>query len=97
LPRGQPFGGPYPGARGKAPTRSYFNYIQMPQTIFGRPIMPQPIITMPYPRFNTISNTSQNLISLASQVPSYQPGKPLGQPMQQIPFQGIPFQVKPTI
>jgi len=58
-PRGLPFGGPYPIARGKTLARNYFNYVQMPQTNFRQLVMPQPAIGMPYPRLNTIWNPSQ--------------------------------------
>lgn len=63
----------------------------MPQTNFGQPVMPQPTIGMANPRLNTIWNPSQQSILVASQVPLYQHGQPLGQPMEELPFQGMYF------
>jgi len=53
------------------------------QTGFGQPVMPQPVIGMPYAIMNTIWNPSlnQQSILVVSQVPLYQPVQPLGKPI----------------
>jgi len=69
----------------------------MPQTSFGQPVMPQSTYGMPYPRLNTIWNLSQQSILVSSQVPLYQPGHALEQPMQQLPFEGISSQIQSIV
>lgn len=54
---------------------------------------------MPYLEMNTIWNPSlnQQSIPVAFQVHVYQPIQTIGQAIQQLPFQGMPFQVQPTV